>query len=566
VEPAEAGGRSDSLGGLRQRWWLILLATGLGVVVAAGWLQAREPVWESTTSVLVHPAGPDPNVAGGRTQGPVNLDTEAQLVRSTAVATGAAERLAAGPPAAELARRVQVEVPPNTSVLKISFAATTPAGAQAGSRAFAEAYLHHREQAAQAELAAQMAAIETRRDELADTLTEVNDRLTVTAPGTPAAVNLESQRDSVADQLTAMNDRLNQLATATVAAGEIISEPRLPTDPSWPKPIIGLASGAALGLAVGVGAAALAERLARRLRRPADLPRRLGVPVLATLTAATMPRHDEIASPYGPAGRLFDRLRNEVLSGLATGQVIVVASATGGAASRLTAANLAASLARSGHEAILVDTVAGPDSGDTALNRLLGTPATPGLSEVLAGRAGIAEALHRPPRFPRLRTISMGATATATGLLQSPALRTVLLTLTTQTGYVVVAAPPTTASADAQSLASHAGAALLVVERHRTRFADLADAADQLRRVGTTLLGAVVVPPATRREPPPDLPEVEPPPAETAEAGDTEGHTLVMPRLAADAPVPTQPERKSPPAPRCAAAPPGKPAPRGATD
>ena len=56
---------------------------------AAGYTSAQPKVYESHTSVLVQPAGSDTNVVGGRTRGDINLDTEAQLVRSTAVAAGA---------------------------------------------------------------------------------------------------------------------------------------------------------------------------------------------------------------------------------------------------------------------------------------------------------------------------------------------------------------------------------------------------------------------------------------------------------------------------------------------
>jgi Mrp family chromosome partitioning ATPase len=516
---------TDSLALLRHRWWVVALATLLGLGAAGAWAQTQEPVWESTTSVLVHPAEQDTNVVGGRTQGEVNLDTEAQLVRSTAVAAGAAELLAteaeapdtppalAAVPPDELARRVSVEVPPNTSVLVITFSDPTPAGAQAGARAFAEAYLQHREQSARSDLAARTTAIETKIEELNSSLTEVNERLLGALPDSSVEANLLSRHATVTSQLNTMTGRLDELVTATVAAGTVISEARLPTHPSAPQPAIILASGAALGLVVGVGAAGLSERLARRVHRPGDVSRRLGLPVLAALSPATAPRRDEIASPYGPSGRAFDRLRNEVVaserssaasdavgfgaserSSAATGRVIVVTSASSGVTSSLIATNLAASLSRSGHEVVLVGARVAQDAGDCALTQLLGVATAPGLSEVLAGRVPAARALQRSPRHPRMRALTMGATATATGLLQSPALRATLTILVAQAGYVIVDAPATSASADAQSLASHADAALLVVERRRARLAEVADAADQLRRVGTPLLGAIVVP------------------------------------------------------------------------
>lgn len=560
MEPGHGGGgiEPDSLGALRHRWWLLGLGLLLGLAAAGTWLRIQAPVWESSTSVLVYPVGQDSNVAGGRTQREVNLDTEAQLVRSTAVATVAAERLGNGAAPESLAERVQVEVPPNTSVLVITYADRTGKDAQAGAEAFAAAYLEHRERAARSELETQARAIEGRMEELERALNRLNQRVSGTLPGTTAAADLDSQRTAVTTQLTSLTDRVNQLTTATVNPGAVIREAGAPAKPSWPHPAVGLASGAALGLVAGGVAAGLADRLARRVGRPADLSRRFGVPVLATLTASAAPPPDEIASPYAPAGRSFDRLRNELLAGLAdrplrtdwTGRVIVVTSASAGAATGLVATNLAASLSRCGHEVALVAAGLRPEPGDPGtLTRLLGIAAAPGLSEVLTGRAEIEEALQRTARFPRLRAMTMGGTATAAGLMQSPALRTVVSALAGLTGYVVVAAPATSSSADAQSLAGQADLALLVVEPRRTRIADVQDAVTQLQRVGTPLLGAVLIPPRSRRpawlawtrrpawlawtrRPSPATSPVPGQPREPAE----ESHTLNLPKLA-DEPV-----------------------------
>jgi MinD-like ATPase involved in chromosome partitioning or flagellar assembly len=137
-----------------------------------------------------------------------------------------------------------------------------------------------------------------------------------------------------------------------------------------------------------------------------------------------------------------------------------------------------------------------PDSVVDAapLARMLGVQAMPGLSDLLAGRIGLAKALQRAPRIPSLRVITTGGTATAAGLMQSQRLRDTLEALRRQTGYVVIEAPSTSSSADAQSLASLADAAILAVELRRAKRPALLDAAEQLRRVGTPLLGAVVLP------------------------------------------------------------------------
>jgi hypothetical protein len=82
--------------------------------------------------------------------------------------------------------------------------------------------------------------------------------------------------------------------------------------------------------------------------------------------------------------------------------------------------------------------------------------------------------------------------------MQSQRLRDTLEAMRRQGGYVVIEAPSTSSSADAQSLASLADAAILAVELRRARRPALLDATEQLRRVGTPLLGAVVLPRLSR--------------------------------------------------------------------
>jgi hypothetical protein len=137
-----------------------------------------------------------------------------------------------------------------------------------------------------------------------------------------------------------------------------------------------------------------------------------------------------------------------------------------------------------------------PDSVIDAapLARMFVVSAMPGLSDLLAGRVSLSRALQRTPRIPSLRVITTGGAATAAGLMQSQRLKDTLQTLRAQGGYVVIEAPSTSSSADAQSLASLADAAILAVELRRSKRPALVDATEQLRRVGTKLLGTVVMP------------------------------------------------------------------------
>jgi len=506
---------SDYLGMLRRHWWVVLLLTLAGVGGAVLVTRVQPKVYESATSVLVQPAGQDTNVVGGRTKGDINLDTEAQLVRSTAVAVGAAELLRSETSPDELARQVAVEVPANTAVLVVTFTAGDPESARGGSHAFAEAYLRNREESAKSDLNAQISALNTKVKQLSRTLSQVNGRLAALTDSSPQRPNLESQRTTTQNQLNNLSGKLNDLTTATVTGGKIISDARLPETPIKPDPMLNLATGAMVGLLLGLGVALLRERLDRRVRTAADVSRRTRVPVLAELTGVA--HLDGVLPPHEPGGRTFNRLRNEVVASLGPDdKVVVVAGASRGVASTLVAANLAAALARTGSDVTLVGAHLPDSVADTApLATIFGVAASPGLSDVLAGRVGLAAAVQHAPRIPSLRVITTGGTASAAGLMQSQGLSDALDLLGARPGYVVIEAPATSSSADAQSLASLADAAIIAVELRRTRRPDVTDAAEQLRRVGTPLLGTVVVPrlsaaPATAGSRPPAPPRALP--------------------------------------------------------
>jgi Mrp family chromosome partitioning ATPase len=487
---------SHYLGVFRRHWWVVLLATLLGLGLAAAFTQVVPKVYESSTSVLVQAVNGDANATGGRTKGTINLDTEAQLVVSGAVAVKAATLLRSPVPPTELARDASVEVPANTTVLVIRFEAGTPEGAQAGSHAFAEAYLRNREETARSLLDQRIKTLTTKIKQLTTDLTGINTRLAKSKAGSSDRSNLESLRSNSQNQLNSLTGQLNEQTTATVDAGSIISDARVPESPTSPNAMLNMATGTMVGLLLGLCLAFARERFDRRLRTAADVRDRGRIAILAALDERTTPSFDDVLQPYGPGGRVFNRLRNEVLASLRTGdQIIVVTGASRGSATTLVAANLAAALARTGSDVVLIGAHLPDSVVDAApLARMLGVSTMPGLSDLLAGRIGLNKAMQRTPRIPSLRVITTGGAATAAGLMQSQRLRDTLEALRRQAGYIVIEAPSTSSSADAQSLASLADAAILAVELRRSRRPALLDAAEQLSRVGTKLLGAVVLP------------------------------------------------------------------------
>ncbi|GAA4906479.1 subunit length determinant protein [Stackebrandtia albiflava] len=480
---------------LKRHRWLLIGATVVGLACGAGYSALAPKKYEAVTSVLVQPTGAEEgSLAQGRTRGEINLDTEAQLVKSTEVAVLAATRLGEGAAEpAELSRQVRVTVPPNTSILDITFVASEPRAARAGAQAFATAYLEHRATSAYTRLSEQAGATATELTELRgqrDELSAAMDELKPTSSRYAALKNDRDILDNEIADLTARNSRL-RTAAESVGSGKIISEADVPSTAASPHRLVNMAGGATIGLLAALLVMAVRMRFAVRIWHPGDVTRRCDVEVLTTLPGRLRIKPTDVFGAFGPVGRVFGKLRHEVAAAMGdTTRVIVVAGVAPGSASSVVSANLAAALARAGDPVVAV---ASHPGGPVTLPSQLGVPAVPGLSDVFADRARLTAALHPAARQPLLHVIGPGGCATATGPT-GDMVSEVYARLKDRADWVVVDAAPLSISADAQFMAGPADAVILAVECGRDRVDEVLDAVQAVHRIGVPLLGAVVLP------------------------------------------------------------------------
>ena len=124
---SQSGGSTLQLGDYlrlaKRRWWAIALGLLVGLSAGYAFTATRSQEYTATASVLVQPVATDTEVVNGRTTGAVNLDTEAQLVRSSKTAQAARDLLRTESDLTTLIERVSVTVPPNTAVLAITYTA-----------------------------------------------------------------------------------------------------------------------------------------------------------------------------------------------------------------------------------------------------------------------------------------------------------------------------------------------------------------------------------------------------------------------------------------------------------
>ncbi len=272
----------DYVAVLRRRWLVVFLSVCIAVGAGYAYLQVAPKTYVSSAKVLVQRTSADPVAEDSRTTDSVNLDTEAQLVKSVPVAELAEQDLNTSLTPVQLARRVTVLVPANTTVLEISYTARTPELAQEGAQAFADAYLQYREEAAEETVQEQVASLEDEIDATSDELRDVNAAIEV-ASSEQIRASLRARREALNTRLTALNSELSTMRGAVIQPGLVINEAQAPNKPRDPNPMLVLPSAVFLGLLIGLVLALWRERRDQRIHSVADIDRVFGLTPLADL-------------------------------------------------------------------------------------------------------------------------------------------------------------------------------------------------------------------------------------------------------------------------------------------
>ena len=541
----------DYIGVLKRGWWMIVLLALIGTLGGVGYIKIAHKVYKATASVYVTATSATANqVANGRTTGAVNLDTEAQVVQSVAVAQAAAKLMDSTESVQQIIKRVSVTVPANSQVLAIACQATSATKAATCAQSFAQAYLKYSSANTTSSISSQISILQSR----INALESASAKLQIVEASLPDDSSQraadEQEFNSDHSQLTSLNSDVAELTTdlADPASGSIISNAIPPSAAISPKPSLIIPSGLLTGLLIGLVLALVADRRDRRIRGPGDVGR-IDVPVLMSLPKRSR-LELAVAARRSRVGREFSELAHVLTGSLGAGShVILVTGSSDGQGASLVAVNLAVALSRNQSDVILVcaDLEASPVSG------MLGLPSVPGLTDVLAGAVSVAAAGQCSTVAPRLNVIMPGSDA---GMeaddFQQETVDVLLNGLRRKARWVVVEGPPVTSGPDVYTLSHAADAAIIVAELPGTRRDEVQRSVQHLDRTGTTVLGVALLPsPKARQEAGPALPaagsnvppvqsaagrqQLEGPPATTADDGPAAVHGA---RDAADDPHP----------------------------
>ncbi|MCX6465543.1 MAG: Wzz/FepE/Etk N-terminal domain-containing protein [Pseudonocardiales bacterium] len=518
---------ADYAAWVRRWWWLLVITSIVGAAAAGGYTALQPREYTSTASVLLQPVGLNATPSAR-----VNLDTEAQVLRSLVVAERAAALMDTTLSPEELRAGVSVSVPPNSQILEVSYTADTPEHAQNGAQSFAQAHLDLRADNARQEVDVEVAGLREQIDAVTAELADAAGRIAQAPQDSVDRQRAEADRIVLTQQLTDLNDRVSPLLTAQLVPGSILSDANLPRNPSSPSWRLNIASGLAAGFLLGVALALWRERRDTRIRRASDLTRRLGMEVL--LDVPTPPGERGLLDPSHPVARELSRLRNVLFTLVPVrqpgrGRVVMITGVSVGRASGSVTGNLAAAYARSGSRVAVLTTAT-----DSGLSEVVGGDGARGLGQVLRGEATVLACLRPVPDLPTLLVLPRGRVDRGTEMSVA-GVEKVLAELASRFDHVLLETSPPAVALEAQALARQVDAVVLVVEARHSRKEEVVDAVDRFALVGRTVLGAVLVahlpaPSPSPSAPAPSTPAPATPAPATPSHPDIDSSTVTLTR------------------------------------
>ncbi|MFW6132596.1 MAG: polysaccharide biosynthesis tyrosine autokinase [Planctomycetota bacterium] len=287
-----------------------------------------------------------------------------------------------------------------------------------------------------------------------------------------------------------------QLLTKGEPPLRVVSAAWTPDDPSWPKWSVMLPLGAVLGLLIGVGLAVMLELIDTSIKNPADMSRRMDLPLLGMVPHAE-DLADEIAdmrlafldAPDSLVDEAFRQIRTGLLfSGPASERrSLLVTSPLPGDGRSTVALNLAASVARSGRKVLVVDA----NFRQPCVDDVFPDCAEEGLSSALVGRARWQDNVHQvEENFHVLQAGPLPPNPAE--LLGSDTMQTLIAEMQQQYDQVLFDGPPCVVVTDAQVLSTQVDGVILVVRAGANTYGVVQRTRDMIQRVGGHILGAVL--------------------------------------------------------------------------
>jgi Mrp family chromosome partitioning ATPase/capsular polysaccharide biosynthesis protein len=462
---------ADYVAILRRRWWMIaipLVVAPIGAFVVA---RSEQPEYRATATVYINRTPATSTATGiydqSAAQDPVRFfQTQADLARDPVLLDRVA-RAAHGITAGALAGASSVSPSGNADLLNFSVTSADRDAATRLANAYAGEFTKFQP--------------EQNRTSLNTALTTVRSRIATlrengVLPSSPVYSDLLNRESQIETALVLQTGNAPRLVQPAGGASQI-----------RPRPKRSALLGLALGAILGIGLAFLREALDKKVRSDEEIQEILQIPLLGRLPEppAALRKVDQLVmleDPRSPQAEAVRKLRTnlEFVNLERDHRTIMVTSSVEQEGKSTTAANLAVALARAGRRVALVDL----DLRRPYLHRFFRIASFPGVTDVVAGRAGLAESL-KPVAIPDadgvppsrsngqarngarqaslLAVLSAGTLPPNPGeLIASDAVATLIETLKADWEFVLLDAPPMSAVGDALALSARADAIIVM--------------------------------------------------------------------------------------------------------
>ena len=497
----------DYVSVVSRRRWYVVGAIIAALLVAIFFSYSRTPQYRASAQLTYQKQadisssilGTSPYISTVDVQR--ELDTAASLMGTEEIARRAQEVLQqtyTGAVPADLAKHISATSLTDTNILRLDAVSTNPNLATAIANAYADGFVAMRKEQAVNQLKMAQRVIKDKMK------------------------RYEENNDTANPAYAVYRSRLQDMQLLqTLATGNylLVARATTPTGPFSPNHPRDLALGLIVGLVAGVALAFLAEQLDIRVHSHEEMAAALGLPVLGRIPplikgrkTSELRRADLLVAATEPDGmnaEAFRMLRSNLDFVNVDGDVrsMLITSCTAAEGKTSTTCNLAVTLARAGKRIVVVEA----DLRRPKANAYFSLPNDVGLSDVVAGRVTLSEALKTVPlsgmeadadrrRAPGgtvveptgLRVLTSGSLPPNPGeIATSRRMTEIIEELEDQADLVLVDSPPFFAVGDAGALARAVDGVLVVMMIERVTKGMLREAAAFLAHLPCRRLGIV---------------------------------------------------------------------------
>lgn len=417
---------------VRERWWVILLATLICGGAALGQALTATNQYDATAKLLLRKSSLSTAVIGTDIF-PSSIDpqrdttTNILLVTSGEVARAVKQSLGTTESPSALASKVKVASEQNADVVDVTARDRSPAQAARLANAFATQYVAFRRNAD--------------RQNILQGEQLLRKRLTSLAPDD--AANRQ--------QLQAALQKLTTLEAVQTGNADIIERAGVPGSPAAPKPKRDLLLGLLLGLGLGTALAFLLDYIDRRVKTPEEFERLYGLRSLVNIPQTSF--RARTPQTRGPAFEPYRILRSSLAFAAVDREVrmLLVTSSVLGEGKTTVAVNLARAAALSGEQVVLVE---GDLRRPSFHEHFPIEQAVGGLTNAVIGGGSARDFIQYDVLgIPNLGVLPSGPLPPSSAeILRSASMGVVLRDLAETAELVIVDAPPLLPVADAQIL------------------------------------------------------------------------------------------------------------------